>query len=370
MTASESRRPALPLSSVAAPYLIYADVMRAVAAVLVVWAHMACAYLYRPVPPAVTTSDWYAANWMLAISRPCVPLFVMLSGLLLLRNSAQPLSGQAFFQKRIVRVLVPFLLWTVAFVIWRRAFNGEAFPDKEVLKAFIRGTVSPHLWFMYMILGLYILTPVIQVYVRSATWRDYCYFIGLWSLVCVIMPAVQFLTHQEVYLFSFLGMSGFAGYYLSGHFLSQVKVPLKWRPWLAGLVVVGTVITALITEVLSKDAGKISDYFYSYLSPNVVLLSIACFLLLKDLPYDQLQQRAPWFYPALKTVSSLSLGIYLVHPMVMGVLESNRLGFTLSGSTTLSPAIVVPIGTLIVTLLSMVVSAILRKIPKVGKFLC
>jgi surface polysaccharide O-acyltransferase-like enzyme len=352
------------------PYLAYADVMRSLAAMLVVWAHMACTYLYSPTPPAVTTDIWYAANWMLAISRPCVPLFVMLSGLLLLRPAARPMSGPEFFRKRIVRVLVPLLIWSVCFVIWRLEFNHETLTLRQIAKAFILGTLSPHLWFLYMILALYVLTPIIQVYVRSATWRDYCYFMGLWLVINVVMPAVQFMTKVDPYFFSFLGMSGFSGYYLSGHFLSQVKVLPKWRPWLLGAVIVGTVITAWITDSLSRGAGKISDYFYSYLSPNVVLLSIACFLLLKDLPYERIQHRATWFYPALKIMSSLSFGIYLVHPMVMGVLESNRLGFTMSGSTGLSPAIVVPIGTLVVTLISMVLSAILQKIPKVGKFLC
>jgi surface polysaccharide O-acyltransferase-like enzyme len=350
-------------------YLAYADVLRSVAAVLVVLAHAACSYLYVPHPPAVITMDWHAANWMLVLSRPCVPLFVMLSGLLLLNADAQPMSGKTFFHKRIMRVLVPLVLWSLAFAVWRLGFNGEKLSAIQLVDAFVQGTLSPHLWFLYMILAMYLLTPIIQVYVRSATWQDYRYFMGLWLCVSVLFPVFQRATQMNVSIVSFLSLNGFAGYYISGYFLNQVKVPAKWRGWLALLWAGGTIGTGVISAHLSMQAGKINDYFYSYLSPLVVVLSIALFLLLKDLPYARFQARYSWFYPVLKTFASLSLGVYLVHPMVMGVLESYRLGFSMT-QLGIQPGILIPIYTGLVVLVALCVSAVLRKIPLIGKFLC
>ena len=350
-------------------HLLYADVIRSIATILVVWTHVAGCYIYNPTGPAITSAAWQAANLMTAIGRPCVPLFVILSGVLLLKPGQTGDIGKAFWQKRFGRILIPFLLWSFIFMALRLGYNKESLTSLQILDAFVKGTISSHLWFVYMIMAMYILTPIIQTYIRSAQWRDYLYLMGLWAINCVMMPMVMFLTNYDIYIFSFFGLSGFGGYYISGAYLKQIKVPNQRRSLLILMIAIGTITTTVITAHLSQQAGKFVPYFYSYLSPNVVIQSIAAFLLLKDLPYNTLAKKNPLFIPSLKTLSTASFGIYLVHPLVVSAIESGKLGFSMTGSP-VTPWIAVPICTMLVTLVSMAIAIALRKIPKIGPYLC
>ena len=139
----------------------WADVCRCVAmlGVIVIHAGAPAFYQFGKLAPL----DWWAVNFLDAFSRPAVPLFVMLSGALLLRRDGAPVTLAEVF-RRVLKIGVPLVAWSVFYVLWTAGFTVDA----AALRAIVRGPVMYHLWFCYMILGLYLLLPLLQALFQAA----------------------------------------------------------------------------------------------------------------------------------------------------------------------------------------------------------
>jgi surface polysaccharide O-acyltransferase-like enzyme len=122
----------------------------------------------------------------------------MVSGYLLLRKE-EPYGD--FFRKRALKVLIPFFVWSVIYMLWKREGFDLPFSMKLVasyLLKIVRGPRENHLWFFYALIGLYLFTPILRVFVARASLRDLIYFCGLWFMVvpvfsflnCILSPAI------------------------------------------------------------------------------------------------------------------------------------------------------------------------------------
>lgn len=96
-----------------------------------------------------------------------VPLFVMLSGALLLGKD-EPMK--VFFKKRLSRVLIPFLVWSVIVgAILYLQGGGRSIVGYTLYELKSVATTGVHgiYWYVYMIIGLYCLTPVLRHIIHS-----------------------------------------------------------------------------------------------------------------------------------------------------------------------------------------------------------
>ena len=123
---------------------------------------------------AVAPGGWWAANWWNSLTRPAVPLFVMLSGYLLFAKD-YPLGD--FLRRRFSRVLIPAFFWMLVFSVYNYFANGHPRTAEELVRSLVSGPVYFHLWFIYMIIGLYLVYPILRPWVRSADDRAF-WFLG------------------------------------------------------------------------------------------------------------------------------------------------------------------------------------------------
>ena len=176
------------------------EVLRVVASLAVVMIHVH-SWDFKPLSP----SD---KSGFLLIDLFCywsVPVFVMLSGGLLLRSAkiqptglilppdmAQPVESPAvFFRKRWRRMIRPTLVWAALAVVWGLAAKGQG--GEETLKRLATGVPNDPQWFLFMLLGLYALTPWLRVLLANPQFNRY-WLVGLladWSFgIYVIHPFV------------------------------------------------------------------------------------------------------------------------------------------------------------------------------------
>lgn len=144
------------------------DLLRVLAIFLVVWQHTNEFYyigsegsLVREVAPTVGITDSYA--------RCCIGLFVMSSGYLLLPMKTT--TGR-FFHRRLTRVLAPWVFWCVAYAVYFVLQRGDTVGQMLVNIAHIPvnfGTEVGHLYYVYMIVGVYLIIPVISPWLRSCS---------------------------------------------------------------------------------------------------------------------------------------------------------------------------------------------------------
>ncbi|CAI06984.1 conserved hypothetical protein,predicted acyltransferase 3 family family [Aromatoleum aromaticum EbN1] len=293
------------------------DVIRAVASFLVVVLHVAAGGFYR------FDDNWFAINLYDSFVRVAVPLFLMVTGVLLL-NREQPLAS--FLFRRARRVLPALLFWSAVYAY----FQGYSVTD---LAGFVRrlatGPVQYHLWYLYALFGIYAFVPVMRAVHLHASVAENRFFLLMWAFVSCIWPVVA--THFnfsydliDVYwLHSFLGM---AVYLLVGAHLGYLLRRSNRLPGFA-LFALSAAAVAAATHYRALQAGAPDELFYAYLSPFVLLGSIGAFLFL-----GAAQRADSWISPAVRMLSAHSLGIYCVHVLFIDFTRET-LGLSLSSGS-------------------------------------
>ncbi len=157
-------------------FLPWADLIRVVATILVVTVHVSgqLTNVWGKIPE----SDWFIANIYGGIARICVPLFLMISGYLLLPRSE---SLGTFYRKRMPKVVIPLLAWSLIYLGWYCGNHpGTCTPSLVRNLLFVQGTYY-HLWFMYSLIGIYLILPVLRLLVKPEADRKILwYLIVLW----------------------------------------------------------------------------------------------------------------------------------------------------------------------------------------------
>jgi surface polysaccharide O-acyltransferase-like enzyme len=341
------------------------DVIRALAIVMVIMLHAAIEptpSLQEPTQDAVV--HFWAMNIYNSLSRVSVPLFVMLSGALLLQPSKNE-SLRMFFKKRFLRIGPAFVFWGAAYFAWRFFVNHEALSIDSIVRGIFTGPYF-HFWFLYMIIGLYLITPILRLVVDHAERRLLTYFILLWFFAIAINPIIGIATGYRIDNNVFV-IGGWVGYFLLGVYLQKERM----RPvFLYGLLFVGLAWTIIGTWIISFTiGGNASYFFYDFLTANVILTSAALFQLLLGVSPDFFKNRIPRFGWLVSLISQYTLPVYLFHVMVVESLEKGYFGFKLS-VTTLNPFIEIPLITAVTLFICVGVIFVLKKIPYVKKVVC
>ena len=165
--------------------LVYADLLRAAAVFAVVVIHLAGS---RMADVAAGSGAWTAFNVYNGISRWCVPVFVMLSGMFML-DPKRGLTLPRLVFHHILRILIALFFWGTVYHLAQLLMAGGKLSPQAVWDAFysvVLGDTHYHLWFLYAIIGLYILTPVLRAFVREPAGESSIGFswCGPWSAWC------------------------------------------------------------------------------------------------------------------------------------------------------------------------------------------
>ena len=139
--------------------VIYFDILRIVAIFFVVFVHLAAQH-WADVD--ISSRAWFAFNLYCTTGKWSVPIFVMISGALFL---GRDVSISAILKKNVARIATVFLFWSGCYALVYLVFRHA--PLSVVLSQFITGHY--HLWFLYMIVGLYLLIPLLRTIVQSET---------------------------------------------------------------------------------------------------------------------------------------------------------------------------------------------------------
>jgi surface polysaccharide O-acyltransferase-like enzyme len=330
--------------------MAWIDLIRAGGAFLVVLAHVILYPALRGSGPVWAQSLYYTA------SRVAVPLFFMASGFLLLGKQE---SYGDFFRKRALRVLVPFLIWSLIYLAWNGEFQRGSFTLGalgEGLLRILRGPRAPHLWFFYVLVSLYLFTPVLRIFTLNARMRDLAYFCGLWFVLDPVLNVLRRELGLQVG-FEFLFVTGYIGYYVGGHFLARLALTRRVLMTAAGTFVAAFVFV-FYTVYTGLQSPDYDQFYEGYLSVSVVLMTASAFLLTRG--YGA--RIGARLQALVRRASAASLGIYLLHVLVLDLLNmavAARFGEAGWGSSVW----VMPMSAIVGFLLCWGVVAVLQRIP-------
>jgi surface polysaccharide O-acyltransferase-like enzyme len=339
--------------------LEWADNLRVLGTVCVILLHVAAPVLYKF--GSVSNLAWWTGNIYDSCVRFCVPVFVMLTGALLLRKEEKPI---VFLKKRLFRVILPFLFWSLVYIGFNLSVNNFYFATDKTLAETInwvlnqlKNSSSYHLWYVYMIIGVYLTIPVIGKWARSSNEKEQRYFVIIW-LISIALSLFLFLDFR-IYLLNLSFFSGFIGYLVLGYYLSIQPADHSGLNKLAlPLIILGAAGTAIGTYYLSVSKNEFNEILYDSLSPGVIALSSGVFLFVKRLSITSKR-----IVQIRDVINKYSFGIYLAHVLVLTLLETTGIYWNL-----INPVIGIPLTTLLCVFLTTLLVYLVNKLP-FGKYI-
>lgn len=308
----------------------------------------------------VHSFNWEVLNVYDSITRWSVPVFVMISGVLFLDPSRdQPIKK--LFLKNILRILTILVFWGFAYAA---LYNPPVDWSSHSLAVFIKTWMLGHLhmWFLYMIIGLYIVTPILRYITRNQTITNY--FLILAFVFNTALPFITSFGHFSIInqLIDKIQLHlplGFTFYYVLGFWLNQRFHDKKYIPIAAFLAIGGVLLSIILTAFLSITSGTAQGIFYSNFSLPVCMASVGVFILGNRIVIHKESTKR-----IVTVLSRASLGVYMVHFAILH--ELHLIGFD---SMMFTPILAVPITSIVAIALSFAISALLVKIPFINKYI-
>ncbi len=380
---------------------VWVDWMRVAACFMVILVHATEPfYLGGEGSLILTSTDAFWSAFSDSFARACVAMFVVASSYL---QFPLHYSTGEFFRRRAVRILIPFIIWSLVYAI---AWGEPVSNLKDLLLNF--NYAAGHLWFVYMLIGIYILMPLLSPWAEKVSKKELQVYLCIW-LFTTIIPLIRDwvssdpiavtygptgIPRQAIYPLwgeaswntygLFYYMSGFIGHLLLGLYFRRFVGELSWKKtlsvglpcWLGGFAIV---FGGFLRRVYETSAGTfptggtvdVAVYWETTWCNDtigVVLMTIGSVLMFKKITCQ-----GNFYKKVLLPVSKASYGMYLSHLLVLvpvfGVIREwlgsgaeGRLGFMTTPVEILLSAVVA-------FLLVAVGSIILRKIPKIGKYI-
>ena len=320
--------------------IIYLDFLKVIAIFLMVANHCV-----DNVTPAERALPWYNlwGSVYNSFTRPAIPLFMMVTGILLLPTK---MDMGSFYKKRLSRVLIPFLVWSVLYnlfpwftgllncdpetihVFFKWADTSQAFGDalRNILMIpFNFSAFAVQMWYVYLLIGIYLYIPVFSAWVEKSDKRSQRIFLAIWAVSLFVPYLRNYLTENlfgecswnEFGLFYYF--AGFSGYMLLGYHL--VKYPLQMsKVSKYALAAIAFAIGYAVTLIGFKNATAVEgqseamvELFFTFCSPNVALMTFAIFLIAKDLRFEN--KRINRF---ISQFSICTFGIWMCHYFFVG----------------------------------------------------
>lgn len=288
------------------------DDLRALATVAVIVLHVSAGLVEQF--GKVSYDQWISGFLFNTISRFAVPIFVMISGALLLSKD-YPLT--VFLQKRVVRIIVPFLFYAVIYITYywiiRLIFGNQNSLTQTTDWAItlIRKGIVYHFWFVYMILSLYLFAPILGKWIRNSSEKEIFYFLLLWMFSNLMTFPFFKNVHFKVELSHF---AGYIGYFVLGYYLSNREISATYRIRMVGILLftLGLVITILPTLYQSYLLHDPSAILVSYFYPNLIMMAVGIYLYFRYSVF-----RLTYIERYKVIVCKHSYGIFLIHILVL-----------------------------------------------------
>jgi surface polysaccharide O-acyltransferase-like enzyme len=323
--------------------------LRGIAILAVLMIHVSAPLLYRQ-----PDLKWWVANGFDSISRFAVPLFIMISGALLLHKQE---SAKIYFKKRLSKILIPFLVWSFIYYLYK---SDGSFQITEFIQQLFSAKVYYHLWYFYIIIPLYLLIPIIRRVITLTPSRYIFYYAILSSLIVTTQNIVS-LGGWEISIFSNPFSTSLA-YLMLGYALTHREFRGKYVPGLALISLIVIFIGTYYTSVIGND-GKVNEALYDPFGFPVLMYTVCIFYLVKGCKSSRWQSTK-----SLNFISKYSFGIYLIHPLVLNELKSIKIMDAYIFNVQYSNVVaMIPFVLICLLLISLILVFVISRIPIINK---
>lgn len=298
--------------------------------------------------------DSASAVFFQSLARFSVPAFVMISGYGMLAKQ----HHGSHLAKKCAALFAKMLIWAAIYYLYDLLRGQRSYAGIRSLLIYLL-TEPAHLWYCYASIALYLLTPVLYVFCKNASRKEYQYTLALTFLLGSVVlllvrsgwfPLLQMIVDKMKIPYTL----GFLHLYLLGGYIRKFGLPQKKDRLVLYLLGVAGTAAAFFGTLFLSARNLQTDLFMSFFAPTSILAGAACFVFIQQ-TFLSLGDRVQAAQRAIRRISGCTLGIYLLHPLILMLLER-----------ILSPAphpLLTPLRALLAFALSLLLVFIAKHIP-------
>lgn len=311
------------------------DLLRVIACIAVIIIHVSTA----PVGSATTAVPGNIRKNMELIHilvRWSVPVFFMITGFCMMQK--ETCSYKYCFSK-VLKYIVTLFTVGLFYALLEGVFLARTINLEIIINAFISvigGYTWEHMWFVYSIIGVYLVMPVIHGFMKQGH-QERLILTGMLLVFNILCPVLGNYLPIGVEL----PFDGYLIYVCFGGMIAKCTIDKKWK-YLSFMVIV------ISTVYLFVNVGK---ELFGFKHPIVCFMAMGIFLLISQADYKANK--------IILEIAKCSWGIYLIHPFFMNVALKVLKIDLLSGMLYLK----VFIFAIVLFMISLIATYILRKIP-------
>ncbi|WP_296882745.1 acyltransferase [uncultured Methanobrevibacter sp.] len=282
--------------------IFYYDFLRTFAIIAVIMCHITFYF-----GPLNTTSGIIFKQTYYNIGRLGVPIFLMISGALLLNRTYSNLGD--FLKRRFSRIIYPFIFWMILITLTNFYFHK---PYSYMWNVFIG---NPSIaWYFWTLIGIYLAIPIINIFIKEYGEKGCEYFLAIWFIFIILntFRLYPILPHLKLDWFA-----GFIGYPVLGYYLSTKKFNISdSKMWKLGLTVLLILFIVLIYYPIGDNFNTVE---LMYQNLPVVLMGIGTYLFIEYLDNENkfYSIKNSFVGKAISSISLCSYGMYFSHVIVI-----------------------------------------------------
>lgn len=317
------------------------DMLRVVACFFVVFSHCCDPFVAQfDANRGMFLTGVFAGSLM----RPCVPLFAMMTAVLLLPIKPGTTINE-FYRKRIGRIIVPLAFWSVALPLMAFLYFKVANPETANMQLSVNDYTTntllqrlytfifnfnfdtTPLWYLYMLIGLYLIMPMISSWLTQATRKEIKTVLCIWGAT-LLLPYLKMVApllgykgnygHMGLYgecdwnvYGTFYYVSGFVGYLILAYYLKRYPLEWSWRKIAAiciPMFIAGYAITSvgyIVTNEHFPGNYAYLEIVWYFTGINVFMMTFPLFVTIQKVD----KKPRKW----LSQMARLTFGVYLCH---------------------------------------------------------
>ncbi len=344
--------------------VFYFDILRIIACFSVVMLHSSAMFWYD-IP--VDSTTWLVSNSWNALVRFGVPIFVMISGAIFLDGDRE-LDVRRLYTHNILRFAVMYVLWSLAYgIIDYSKYDVTQVSWKVFVNEWVGGRY--HLWFLPMLMGIYILLPILRSWVQGADVKNLQYFLALFLLFQIGRETARVWVLRIPVVISLINTAqiemvcGYLGYFVLGYYIAHYGIAPKLHKYIYGAGLIGCVGNVLLGNLIALRTGEARGDVYDCFTFFTFCVVLALFLVCRE-------KLGAW-KPGARVgkvicgISADTLGIYLLHVGVIELVAPMKYGVFAK----LPVLISIPVLAICTFVICMLITAVLRRIPGLGRYL-
>lgn len=353
----------MDIASQPAKRLLHYDLLRIFACFSVIMLHSASQFWYE-LP--LDSRNWLVANSYDALFRFGVPVFVMISGALFLPPERK-VGIKRLYTHNILRLATAYLFWTCLYGLWdSRTFQWKEAGWKPVVLEMMAGRY--HLWFVPMLIGIYMILPILRTWIEHADKRGIQYFLALFAVFQILKETILCFV-SSINVRAFLDLlpielaGSYVGYFVLGYYIVRFGFEKKYHKWIYLGGAAGGILAVIFSNFLSLKAGAPNTAVFDSYSLFTFLAAAAVFLFFKEVVC-----RIQWSQGAaavIQEVSACTFGIYLLHILVIEGLQAKGIH-----SMIVSNILGIPFLAAVCFVVCLLCIMVLRRVPWIGKYIC